>query len=202
MKNKLVHDALILTIITVISGAILGAVYGITKDPIAKANEKTLVDSYKAVFEDMDSYDEVKGFDKDTASKAAHDAGFTDDDITGCVIAKDKDGNELGYVIGVESHKGYGGTIDLSMGVDTDGNCTGYSLTSISETPGLGMHATDTGKGSFAEQFKGLANGEYKVTKDGGEIQAISGATITSRAMTNAINAGFAYYNTIEGGSQ
>lgn len=201
MKNKLVHDALILTIITVISGAILGAVYGITKDPIAKANEKTLVDSYKAVFADMDSYDEVEGFDKDSASQTVHDAGFADDDITGCVIAKDKDGNQLGYVIGVESHKGYGGIIDFSMGVDMDGNCTGYSITTINETPGLGMHATDTGKGTFSEQFIWLKNGTYQVSKDGGDIQAISGATITSRAMTNAINAGFAYYNSL-GGSQ
>lgn len=202
MKNKLVQDALVLTCITVIAGAALGAVYGITKDPIAKANEKTLVDSYKAVFEDMESYDDVEGFTADEASDAVHDVGFPDDDITGCVLAKDKDGNELGYVIGVESHKGYGGTIDLSMGVDMDGNCTGYAITSIAETPGLGMHATDTGKGTFSEQFKGLAKGVYKVAKDGGDIEAISGATITSRAMTNAINAGFAYYDTIEGGSQ
>ena len=86
---------------------------------------------------------------------------------------------------------------------------TRYSITSISETAGLGMKATEDDANSdkdFCDQFKKLKNGNYSVVKHGSEkgeneIEAISGATITSRAMTTAVDAGFTYYNSeLKGG--
>jgi len=201
MKNSLVKDALILTVITLISGLALGFVYEITKAPIAKAEEETTMEAYRTVFSDADTFADLDGFDADAASSLVQEAGYTDDDIDNCVIAYDSAGNALGYVITVTSHAGYGGDITLSMGVTNEGVMNGYSITSISETAGLGMKATDE---SFYSQFEGILAGTYSVIKSGtasdNEIEAISGATITSKAVTNAVNAGFVYFESVKGG--
>ena len=203
MKNKLVHDALVLTMITVIAGAALGVVYEITKAPIAKAQEDALNKSYQAVFADADSFTDVDGFDSAAATQVVADAGIEGVTIDFAKEAVDASGNALGYVIGVTSSGGYGGNISFSMGVTSDGTMNGYATTSISETAGLGMHATDKGTGSFESQWEGKEAGtDYAVAKDGGDIVAISGATSTSRCMTKGINGGFTYFQSIEGGAQ
>lgn len=203
MKNKLVHDALVLTVITVVAGAALGVVYEITKDPIAKAQEAALNASYQEVFTDAATFADVDGFDSEEASKVVADAGIKGVTIDFAKEAEDASGSALGYVIGVTSDGGYGGDISFTMGITTDGEMTDYATTSISETAGLGMHAADKGEGTFESQWQGKAAGtDYAVTKDGGDIQAISGATITSRCMTKGINGGFAYFESLEGGAQ
>lgn len=207
--TKQVHDALILTVITLISGVALGTVHEITKKPIAEAQEKATMESYRNVFSDADSFREVDGFDADKASDLVHEAGYTDDDIIGAQEALDSSGNQLGYVLQVTTHAGYGGDITFSMGVTLDGVMNGYSITSISETAGLGMkaNADDPKKDTdFADQFKNLPEGTYTVVKGGAsgdnEIDAISGATITSKAMTGAVNAGFVYFDSLNGGGK
>ena len=190
--NKLVKDALVLTAITLIAGVCLGGVYEITKDPIAKAQESATQESYKAVFADAASFEDLEGFD----------AGYTDDDITNCVVAKDDAGQAIGYVITITSHAGYGGDITFSMGVTNDGTLNGYSITDISETAGLGMKAKEDG---FMSQFAGIPAQILEVTKSGKtadtEIEAISGATITSKAVTYGVDAGLTYYNSLVGGA-
>ena len=199
--NKLVKDALILTAITLIAGTALGIVYEITKEPIAKAQEAATQAAYLEVFSDAETFEDFEGFDSDSASEVVHNAGFTDD-VLNCVVAKDSSGNDLGYVITMQSHAGYGGDITFSMGVRSDGTMNGYSITDISETAGLGMKAKEE---KFMSQFDGIAAGIYEVVKGSksadSEIEAISGATITSRAMTNAVNAGFTYFESITGGA-
>ncbi|MBQ1901751.1 MAG: RnfABCDGE type electron transport complex subunit G [Lachnospiraceae bacterium] len=201
--NKLVKDALILTLITLIAGTALGIVYEITKAPIAAAQEKATQEAYKAVFSDATSFADHEGFDADVASKLVHEEGYTDDDIDNCVDALDASGNLLGYVITVTSHAGYGGDITFSMGVKLDGTMNGYSITTIGETAGLGMKAKESG---FSDQFKNIVSNVYEVVKSApsgdNEIQAISGATITSKAMTNGVNAGFKYFNSLVGGGE
>ena len=118
--NKLVKDALVLTAITVIAGVCLGGVYEITKKPIADAQEAATQESYKAVFADAASFADLDGFDAAAATKIAADAGYTDDDITNCVVAKNNAGEDIGYVITITSHAGYGGDITFSMGVTKD----------------------------------------------------------------------------------
>ena len=113
----------------------------------------------------------------------------------------DKDGNLVGYAIPA-SHKGYGGEIEIMVGVDTEGNITGVSILSINETPGLGMNAKND---SFRDQFKGVipaggfsANG----TEGKQQIDALTGATITSEAVSQAVNKAIDVYNTLEGGDK
>ena len=98
-------------------------------------------------------------------------------------------GVTVGYVF-TTSAKGYGGDVEIMTGVDAEGRVTGISILSIEETPGLGMNAK---KDSFKEQYKGKS-GQLAVNKDGGEIVAITSATITSRAVTNAVNQALALY--------
>ncbi len=203
--NKLVKDALVLTVITVIAGFALGLVYEITKAPIARAEEEALKEAYQTVFTDAASFRIYDGFDSEAANAVITEAGYTEDTIDNCAEAIDASGNVLGYVITVTSSAGYGGNITFSMGITNDAVINGYSITTINETAGLGMKAKDTGDGTFSAQFVNRAAEIFTVTKtgarDSSEVDAISAATVTSRAVTNAINAGVTYFNTLVGGA-
>ncbi|MCR4695016.1 MAG: RnfABCDGE type electron transport complex subunit G [Pseudobutyrivibrio sp.] len=202
--NKLVKDALVLTAITVIAGFALGLVYEITKAPIATAKAAAQQKAYQTVFSDANEFKGLDGFDSATASQILIDAGIEDATIDNCSIAYDGSGNPLGYVIEVTDSSGYGGDISFAMGITNDGMINGYSITSISETAGLGMKAKDEGEGTFSSQFIDRKAEIFQVTKTGAstsnEIDAISAATITSKAVTGGVNAGVTYFNSLTGG--
>lgn len=106
-------------------------------------------------------------------------------------------GDTIGYVFKT-SAKGYGGDIDLMVGIDTSGKVTGVSILSISETAGLGMNAKNE---SFINQYIGKS-GTIGVSKNGAsdtEIQALTGATITSKAVTSEVNTALSLYSQIGG---
>ena len=96
--------------------------------------------------------------------------------------------DDLGYVVRVTTN-GFGGAIDMMVGVDTDGTVTGISVISHSETASLGANCT---REDFRSQFVG-ASGEVAVTKDGGQIEALTGATVTSRAVSGGVNLALDY---------
>lgn len=202
MKNKIVHDAVILTVITVVAGFLLGLVHDITLQPIKDAEFQKQQNAYKQVFSDAASFEEYQDFDADAATKAAADAGFANDLVEGTQVALDASGNPLGYVITVTSTEGSQANITLSMGITLEGVINGYETTSISETPGLGSKVADA---AFKSQFEGKSVETFTVTKTGAssdsEIDALSGATISTRAVTNAVNAGLAYFRSIGGGN-
>ncbi len=202
MKSKIIHDAVILTVITVVAGFLLGLVHDITLQPIRDAERKKQQRAYKQVFSDAHDFEEYADFDADAATKAAADAGFANDLVEGAQVALDESGNPLGYVITVTSTEGSQANITLSMGVTLEGVLNGYETTKISETPGLGSKVADA---DFKAQFEGKSEETYTVTKTGAsaanEIDALSGATISTRAVTNAINAGLAYFRSIGGGN-
>ncbi len=200
--KKLIKDALILTAITLVAGCLLGLVYEITKEPIAQAQYNAQQEAYKTVFADADSFTDYD-FDADAAVELLAANDYTDGEIEGVVAALDANGAILGYVITMTSHAGYGGDITFSVGIQSDGTLNGYSITSISETAGLGMKAKES---AFYSQFEGKNVDTFTVTKTGStsdsEIDAISGATITSKAMTYGINACLIYFrNVIQEGS-
>lgn len=200
--NKLFKDAAIITIITLVSGCLLGLVYEVTKEPIEQAEYRAQQEAYKAVFQDAAGFENYGEF-AEKADAAVTLDHFPQSDIVGAVAAKNSSDEVLGYVISAVSHAGYGGDIALSIGVQLDGTLNGYAITSISETAGLGMKANEE---KFSSQYEGKLVDQFEVTKDtpSGEnqIEAISGATITSDAVTDAVNAGLAYAKTlIEGGT-
>lgn len=198
--NKIIKNAMILTVITLVSGLLLGLVYEITKTPIAEAQEKAKQEAYKAVLKEADSFEEYDEFDADEAAKAVAD-------ISGCrvdevAVAKDGNGETIGYAVTTTSSEGYGGDIQISIGITNEGVVEGVEILSIGETAGLGMKATEA---DFRAQYTGKAVDAFAVTKSGAsadnEIDALSGATITSNAVTNAVNSGLAYFNQVLGGS-
>lgn len=202
MNKKIVHDALILFAFTVVIGLILGVVYGITKDPIDKVNYENTQAAYKAVFADADSFVDYDAFDKEAAATLMSDNGYSDE-ITGVVEAQDASGNSLGYVMTVIAKDASQSTITFSVGIKNDGTVNGYSITSIAETPGLGMKATEE---DFYGQFEGKLVDSFNVVKSApaadNEIEAISGSTITSKAMANGVNACITYFqNVLTGGA-
>ena len=201
MNKKIVHDALILTAFTLVLGLILGIVYGITKDPIDAANAAATQAAYQAVFENADRFEAVD-FDADAANTLVADAGYSDtiDDVE---TALDADGTALGYVITVTAKDGSQGSITFSVGIQNDGTVNGYSITDISETPGLGMKATEE---EFYSQFAGKNVSEFTVVKQtpaaDNAIESITGSTITSKAMANGCNAAIYYFQNALGGAQ
>ena len=200
-KNTILKDAMILTVITLIAGGLLGLVYEVTKKPIANQQEKEKQEAYKAVFEDADTVEVcVEAEDADLAS-ALKEQGFEAQKINEIMEAKDASGETLGYAVNVTTSEGYGGDITFSMGVQLDGTLNGISILSISETAGLGMNAT---KDEFKNQFSDKNAEAFEVTKAGAsadnEINAISGATITSKAVTGGVNAGICAFNYVKEG--
>lgn len=195
MKNTIVKDTIILFLITVIAGFGLGAVHEITLEPIAAANEQAQQDAYREVFPDAAEFLDLPGFSVETATQAALESGYPDDTIENCVQAVGEDGSLLGYVINATDPNSYGGNVTLSLGVRVDGTVNGYSITDINDTAGLGMKAKEE---AFSSQYANKQVDMFVVTKTGAvsddEIDAISGATITSNAVTSAVNAGLSYY--------
>ncbi len=194
-ERTIAHDALILFLITVIAGFALGAVHEITLEPIEAATEAAQQEAYQTVFPDATQFVDLPDFSTEVAQEVLVDNGYQDDLIEGCVQAVGSDGSLLGYVINSTDPSSYGGSITLSLGIQLDGTVNGYSITDISDTPGLGMKSQDE---AFSSQYAGKQVDEFTVTKTGAsieeEIDAISGATITSNAVTRAVNAGLCYY--------
>ena len=205
MKNKIIKDALALTLITLVAGVALGGVYEITKDPIAKQEAQAKAEAYEQVFTDAAAFEAVEM--DDTLTKTIRDQldqkGYKEQSIEEVMRAEDQSGETLGYAFTVVTSEGYGGDIQFSMGVQNDGTLNGISILSIGETAGLGMNA-DTP--AFKDQFVGKQVEKLQYTKNGAtqddEINAISGATVTTNAMTNGVNAGLCAFRVMEGGDQ
>ena len=193
MSNRIIKDTIAITVITLVAGLALGVVQDITADPIAKQEAQAKQDAYKAVFADADSFETVD-VDADAMQSYLDENGYAAQAIDETMLAKDASGNELGYAFTVTTSEGYGGDIQFAMGIQDDGTLNGISILSIGETAGLGMKAKEP---SFYEQYVGKNPTKFAVSKDGGDgeqIDALSGATITSRAVTGAVNAALGYY--------
>ncbi|MDE6846601.1 MAG: RnfABCDGE type electron transport complex subunit G [Lachnospiraceae bacterium] len=197
MKEMMKNTGIMLAI-TIVAGLVLGFVYQITKDPIAQQEAKAKQEACQEVFQDAAAFETMEVEMADDAGWT--EAGYAQESIDEVMSAADASGNLLGYVITVTTKEGYGGDIQFSIGIRMDGTVNGISILSISETAGLGMRAEEVLKPQFAD--KQVEKFEY--TKSGAtsesQIDAISGATITTNAVTNGVNAGLYYFQTKLGG--
>lgn len=166
----------LLLICAAVAGALAG-VNALTKDKIADIQAQKLQTAMEEVLPGASDMTEVSFADATGTVRKVYQASA--------------DSAVQGYVVEVAPN-GFGGAITMMVGV-ADGKVTGISVVSHTETAGLGSVAADkTSKGqAFRDQFAGTF-GEQKVDKDGGNIDAITGATITSRAVTNGVNAALA----------
>ncbi|MDE6622033.1 MAG: RnfABCDGE type electron transport complex subunit G [Lachnospiraceae bacterium] len=199
-KKSMIKDALILFVITLVAGLLLGFVYDVTKEPIAQQKAKAKAEACKNVFAEAESFEAVMSEDGPTAYFVT---GLDSNvDIDEVMQALDGSGQLLGYVITVTDHEGYGGDIQFSMGVTLDGTLNGISLLSISETAGLGMKAGDV----LVPQFADKKVEYFTYTKSGSasdsEIDAISGATITTNAVVNGVNGGLLFFQNVLAGTE
>jgi electron transport complex protein RnfG len=206
VKSALIHDAVALFLITLISGLALSFVYEITKAPIETQQADKQLKAYQSVFPSVDTYEAddaltQKASETDLSSLNADYKGVTVDEVN---KALDKNGTLIGYILRITTTNCYKNSISLAMGYSLDGTVQGISFLSIDETAGLGMNAT---KPAFKDQFTNKKVDQFEVTKTGAtadnQIDAISSATITSKAVTYAVNAGIGYlkeYSTDLGG--
>ena len=166
-----------LLVIAAVSGGVLGLVYGVTKDAIAEVDQKKNEAAIQAVLP-------IEGEITYKTDTLKYDYEGTTQTFP-CNLAYDANGNFKGAAVKT-SEGGFGGKIDMMVGFLADGTIKGTSVLSHSETPGLGANMT----GKFDDQFVDKNPASYKltVTKDGGDVDAITAATITSRAFSKAVD--------------
>lgn len=202
-KSTIIKDAVALCVIALVASICLGFVYEITKGPIADAAAKAKAEAYVAVFpaaEKVDDTDADLNAKVEDAENFLTENNFANTIIDEVCVAKDSSDNAIGYVMTVTSTAGYGGNIKFSMGIDKTGAVTKIEILEISETKGLGLKATES---EFKDQFNDVKADTFTVIKNGeaktadGQINAISGATITSNAVTGAVGAGSAFANSL-----
>ena len=193
--KAMIKNALILFAITLVAGILLGIVYQVTKDPIAYQEKLAQDKANQSVFSAASSFEDVSLNEEAAAAEAAEHTGVT---IESVKKAMDSQGAGLGYVIQVKS-KGYGDFITYTVGITDEGSVNGISIISIAETPGLGMNADKV----IVPQFADKTATTFSVVKSGQlsdastQIEAISGATITSRAVTEGVNAAVNYFDKV-----
>lgn len=180
---------LVLLGITLMASFSLGAVYNLTKEPIAKAQQAKKEAAIRQV---------VPGFDQlEPITVTLEDGGDP------MVINKAMKAGELvGYAVEAYTDKGFGGRINLMVGFTPDGIIFNTAILKHTETPGLG-DKMDAAKSNFSEQFKKKNPDEFtlKVKKDGGKVDAITAATISSRAFCDGVQRAYDVIKK-EGGSK
>lgn len=196
----MMKDTVILLVITLISGLLLGLVYQITKEPIAAQQEKAKQEACQEVFAEAASFSAIEVVELDAQIWA--EAGYAEETIEEVMAAQNDAGETLGYVITVTTKEGYSGDIRFSIGIKEDGTVNGISILEIAETAGLGMRAEEVLKPQFTDKVVE----KFEYTKSGAtsdsQVDAISGATITTNAVVNGVNAGLYYFQTeLKGGS-
>lgn len=183
--RSMLKDAGILFAITLIAGLILGFVYEVTKEPIQIQKEKEIQAACNQVFADAESFDSI---DYTPSVELKDQLAAESVEIGTVYAAKDSAGTILGYVLESTSGAGYAGDITLYVGITLEGKLNEVSILEISETPGLGMRAEEV----LVPQFKDTTATIFSYTKTGSvsesEIDAISGATITTNAVVDAVN--------------
>lgn len=197
LQSTLLNMLMSLVGICLVVSALLGLMYQVTLKPIAETNKAQEEAAIKEV---------VPGFDKKEEKKA----NINGEEITYYVATKG--GDVLGYAVKSFSNNGFSGHISVMVGFDKDGKLNNYKVLEQAETPGLGAKMQDwfhSGKtqeesASDFQKFENVTISEpLKVTKDGGTVNAITAATISSRAFLDAVNRAhevFEYAKSNEGG--
>lgn len=202
----IVKAVIVIFVITLIMGAALGAVHDITSKPIEDAAAKAKEAAYKEVYPDADTIVSIEeksdNITNEFINDALHSVGYKDNTINEFNLVADKDGNLIGAVVVVTNKNGYGGDVQLVVGISlAEAKITGISFLTLNETVGLGMKANED---EFKAQFKDQPFAEFSYTKTGSDspnvIDAISGATITTSSVTDGVNAAVAVTGLILGG--
>lgn len=187
LKSTLPNMLLSLTGICFIAGAALAAVNMYTTGPIAASKAEALKIAIQAV---------TPGFDNNPTEDQYKAATAEGDSLI--IYPATKDGKLVGVAVESYTKKGFSGEIQVMVGFDTDGKLLNYSVLKHSETPGLGSKMEEWFRTERNKQNvlgRSLSEGNLTVTKDGGNVDAITAATISSRAFLDAINRAYSAYS-------
>ena len=176
-SREIIRMVVTLFAISLICSSILGVVNAVTKDKIAEIEAETRAAAMREVLPDAETFTDV--------SDALSEEFKTENTITRIFSATASDGADAGYAVMV-APRGFGGEIVMIVGIGTDGAVTGVVITEMSETAGLGTKANDP---AFLSQYAGKSGSLSVVKGEAGEnqISAITGATVTSRAVTTGV---------------
>ena len=189
--KKILKDTAILTVITIISGMLLGVAFNITNPIIEARKMEEKAAAFRSIFSQDTQFEDGSAL-LEKAPEVLTAAGCSET-ITDVMVAKDASGNVIGYAMSISTN-GFGGELVIAYGYGVDGTSMGIDILTSSETSGLGSRASEP---EFKDQFAGKLVEAFSVVKGGAaadtEINAISGATRTSNAVTGAVNAGIIF---------
>ena len=185
MKSSLKTMVLVLGTITLISSACVGLVYMITAEPIAAAKQQAVNDALAQV---LPAYEGVESVTSES------------DGVQIKTYTAWSAGEVVGYAVESASKSGFGGTVRLMVGFDKQGTIININVLEQKETPGLGTKMCDA-ENPLLASFKGKSVAEMtmKVRKDGGDVDALTAATISSRAYTEAVARAYEAYKVASG---
>lgn len=186
--NDRLRFVIVLTLITSISGLVLGITERYTRQPITQQHRLAQLQALRAVMPEVDNAP-----DRDTVTPAMQLSPDAPTPPTTYYRGR-RQGQIVAVAFEVVAHHGYGGPIRMMVGIMPDGKLLGVEILQQNETPGLGNRIEEK---TFRDQFlgKSLASSRWKVTKDGGDFDQISGATISSRALVKGLAAGLDLYH-------
>ncbi|MDT8318091.1 MAG: RnfABCDGE type electron transport complex subunit G [bacterium] len=187
MNKDIFKMVLTLTIVSAIAASSLAKIYDATKDKIAEAKRQEMLRAIKTVLPDFnnepdkDLVELVSGKDK------------KGQDVKVTFYRGKKDDKIIGVAFKSSSMEGYSGLIEVMVGVDPAGTVSAIEVVSHAETPGLGDKIAFS---AFEDQYKGksLQNANWLVKKDGGDFFQLTGATISPRAVTEAVKKGLDFF--------
>ena len=186
-KDTLLNMFVALFVICIVAGGVLGIVFNATKGPIAAAENAKRTAAIKNVLPDFKTLKTVN------VKSAMEDAEIP------FHLAYDADNNFIGAAVETFTNKGFSGNISLMVGILADGTIKNISVLQHAETPGLGSKMEEeTFKGQFND--KNPASFNFSVKKDGGDVDAITAATISSRAFCDAVNRALSTFENNKGG--
>lgn len=197
-KKGIPKSAIILCVITLIAGAALSSVYEMTEEQIAEQKAAEKVASYREVCPDAAdfSYDEKINKAIEALEGNIYGTDFGKAYINEVAVGVDSGGSPVGYVISVTTGDGFDGNITLSVGIMADGTINGIAFTELNETAGMGMLCDEE---AFKGQFAGVNVDRFTLNKAGdstadNEIDTVSGASTSSGAIVNAVNAALDFF--------
>lgn len=198
-KSSAAKNIIVLFVVALISVSILAVLNEVTMEPIANAEQAARQEAYMAAYDGADEITDIEDFDSLLGKYTPADES-ANVKINAVLEAK-KGGEKIGYVVDASSPNGYGGDVQIAVGISNEGEIINLKVVSAaSETPGLGAKSTEP---EFQAQFSGLsALSPLNFSKTGAdrganEFDAISGATITTTAVTQAVNESVNFYNTM-----
>ena len=201
LMQRIPKPVIALTLIALLAGVALSGVYSMTKDTIDAQKREANAASYRVVCPDAVSFVASDAADQAIAALdgGVYGTSYGRSYINDAVVGVDASGNVCGYVVSVTNSGGYEGDIKFSVGIQPDGTLYGIAFTELNETPGKGSKASEP---AFIGQFSGRAVKQLTLGGSGDNgIDAISGATITSSAVVNGVNAALNFFHTVMGGN-